>query len=542
MSPFYKPVYKTLLIVGFYFLQISILSAQKIYYVSSTGNDNNNGTSQQTAWKTLEKVNTTTFKPADKILFEANNAFNGTLSINNSGTLQQQILFGSYGNGKAIINAGNVDGIKGLNVSNIHITDFIVKGSGVATNKGNGILFHSDDTINNPQNIIIDKCDVSGFHDQGIAVGCGERENIKGYKNVRILNCTAFENGQAGISSYGSYTGFQNMNFYIAHCKAFNNRGIPGKIENHSGNGIVMGEVDSLLIEYCEAYENGADNSSEAGGPVGIWVWMCKNAVIQHCISHDNHAGLTKDGGGFDIDGGSSFCIIQYNYSYNNEGAGYLLAEYGALFPFTNNIIRFNISENDGRKNSYGGIVIWGASADYKVTNCRIYNNTIYSDDKNVVNGTPAAITLMGPHFKNIIVANNILAIKGKVNFINADNIFDSNSIWLLFNDYYSYSKNYTFKFGNLIYNSLQNWLAIDSSQEKDAYKKSCFYNIDPKFSGNIPKQKDTHYKISKTSMLRKVSSDVTWIHGWSIILPYKDYNCDDLHITSWTRPGAYAK
>lgn len=486
----------TLLIA--YLFSITSLYAQTTFYISSTGNDNNNGSSQQTAWKSLEKVNATTFKPGDKILFEGNTVFEGTLSINNSGTSKQSILFGSYGNGKAIINAGNGDGIKAFNVSNIKVKDFIIKGNSVKDNNGNGIHFYSDDTINNPQNIIIENCDVSGFHNIGIAVGCGDNENIKGYKNVRILKCNAFENGQAGISSYGSYTGFQNMNFYVSHCKSYNNRGIPGKTENHSGNGIVMGEVDSLLIEHCEAYENGADNSSEAGGPVGIWVWMCRNAVIQHCTSHDNHAGLTKDGGGFDIDGGSSYCIIQYNLSYNNEGAGYLLAEYGALFPFTNNIIRFNISENDGRKNNYGAIGIWGASADYKVTNCYVYNNTIYSDDKNIVNGTPAAITLMGPHFKNVVVANNIFALQGKVNFINADDVFKKSQLLLMHNNYYSFSDYYNFKFGVTAFTSLNDFLKNNNQQEVWS-DTSTAIQTDPLFVMG-----DKRYTLEKTSALRK--------------------------------------
>ena len=30
---------------------------------------------------------------------------------------------------------------------------------------------------------------------------------------------------------------------------------------------------------------------------------------------------------------------MQFNYSYNNDGAGYLLAEYDALFPFSNNVV-----------------------------------------------------------------------------------------------------------------------------------------------------------------------------------------------------------
>ncbi len=40
------------------------------YYVDSVnGNDDNDGTSETTAWKSLEKVNATTFKPGDKFRF-----------------------------------------------------------------------------------------------------------------------------------------------------------------------------------------------------------------------------------------------------------------------------------------------------------------------------------------------------------------------------------------------------------------------------------------------------------------------------------------
>lgn len=507
--------------------------AQTTYYVSVKGNDSNDGKSTNTAWQTLQKINATTFKPGDKILFEATNIFNGSLLINNSGELNKPILYASYGEGRSIIKPTTDDAIKGYNVSNIQIKDLVVQGSGVANNKSNGIHFYSDDTVSNPQNITVENCDASGFHNIGIAVGCGDNEKIKGYKNIRIIKCNAFENGQAGISSYGSYTGFQNSNFYISQCKAYNNRGIPGKTENHSGNGIVMGEVDSLLIEHCEAYENGADNSSEAGGPIGIWVWMCKNATIQHCVSHDNHAGLTKDGGGFDIDGGSSNCIMQYNYSYNNEGAGYLLAEYGALFPFTDNIIRFNISENDGRKNNYGGIGIWGASADYKVTNCYVYNNTIYSNDKNVVNGTPAAITLMGPHFSNVIVVNNIFALTGNINFINADENFSKKQLYLLHNNYYSYTNTDQFKFGKLILKTMSDF--NDSNREQEILNGQIVeMKVNPLFVS------DKKYELQNQSLLRKKAFHVfKYVQGEKTNF---DYYGNTLPSNAMIIPGACIK
>ena len=41
------------------------------YYVDSVnGNDDNDGTSETKAWKSLEKVNATTFKPGDKLRFK----------------------------------------------------------------------------------------------------------------------------------------------------------------------------------------------------------------------------------------------------------------------------------------------------------------------------------------------------------------------------------------------------------------------------------------------------------------------------------------
>ena len=38
------------------------------------GDDGNNGTSQDSAWRSLDKVNATTFAPGDKILFKAGKA------------------------------------------------------------------------------------------------------------------------------------------------------------------------------------------------------------------------------------------------------------------------------------------------------------------------------------------------------------------------------------------------------------------------------------------------------------------------------------
>ncbi|HNP22295.1 MAG TPA: right-handed parallel beta-helix repeat-containing protein [Panacibacter sp.] len=453
------------------------------------------------------------FKPGDMVLFDAAAVFKGTLKIgvDDSGSLGKPVVFTSYGGGKTTINAGGSSGMLVVNASNIVLANIKVVGDGVEKNNGSGIFLYAEDSLHAPHNIRISNCEATGFHQYGILIGCSDNIDLKGYEQVNVEDCIATNNGEAGIASYGSVFGFQHKNFKVTGCKAYNNSGIVTKTTGHSGNGIVMGEVDGLLIDHCTAFENGADNRCEAGGPVGIWVWMCKKAVIQYCVAHDNHTGSTKDGGGFDIDGGSSDCVMQFNYSYNNDGAGYLLAEYGALFPFSNNVVRFNVSENDGRKNNYGAIAVWGASEDYKVTNSKVYNNTVYTDDRNISSGTPACITLMGVQFDNVLLENNIFSTKGVVNFINADTSVGVSKLLLKHNVYYSYSGNYNFKYGERKFSTINAWLGANKQQEDNGQS---LMQVNPFFTGEskfpVNHFDPVAYSLLPKSSLRKNPYQIT--------------------------------
>ena len=78
---------------------------QTIYYVSTSfGNDSFNGQSENTPWKTIEKINSQTFKPGDQILFRRGDKFNdASLVIYSSGNNGNPIIFGAYGNGNTPI-------------------------------------------------------------------------------------------------------------------------------------------------------------------------------------------------------------------------------------------------------------------------------------------------------------------------------------------------------------------------------------------------------------------------------------------------------
>jgi hypothetical protein len=75
---------------------------------------------------------------------------------------------------------------------------------------------------------------------------------------------------------------------------------------------------------------------------------------------------------------------LQFNISYGNDGAGYGLFNYdGAPLPWGNNVVRYNVSRGDGRKNGYGAITFYSDGPPFgSVT---IFGNRIFlrgADDR----------------------------------------------------------------------------------------------------------------------------------------------------------------
>ena len=70
-----------------YFMSIYVLlpeilpAQQKNYYLSSDGNDANDGFSKGTAWRTIKRMNKQNFQPGDTILLEGGSVFNGTIKL-----------------------------------------------------------------------------------------------------------------------------------------------------------------------------------------------------------------------------------------------------------------------------------------------------------------------------------------------------------------------------------------------------------------------------------------------------------------------------
>jgi hypothetical protein len=410
---------------GFYFFVLSfvlvfVFSAEgKDYYIGTGGDDSNPGTSPEKAWRTIEKVNSFRFEAGDHIFFEGGKRFEGSLRFDadESGSKANPVSVGSYGKGRATISSGKENGLYLYNCGGFIVRDLIFVGAG-RTVEGDfsGIYLFTDLVGNKPEYVRINNVEVSGYREKGICIA-GSRQSDSGFRDVSVSNADVHDNGNHGISSLGSQPpgDWVHKQIYIGNCKVYENAGISGK-RGHSGNGIMLSSVDGAVIEYCEVYHNGwLSDDPNGGGPIGIWAWDSSRVVIQYCEAYNNKTGNKADGGGFDLDGGCVNCIMQYNYSHDNDGAGYGIYQYNGARPFKNNIIRYNISENDGQNNHHSGINLWSTSSSGGIQDTEIYNNTIYISETTRGSGIADLPDSETNHVHNTKVYNNIfVTVPGK--------------------------------------------------------------------------------------------------------------------------------
>jgi hypothetical protein len=398
------------------------------YYVDpAAGNDSNAGRSHEKPWRTLEKITALELKPGDRVLLRAGQVFQGSLKLKNQhGFEKSPIVISSYGKGRAVIESDDSVAVQIENSSYIICMNINFMGSGrSAGNKTDGLIFHK------VQHGLADSIDVTGYLYSGI--------HVFGGSDITITHVYAHNNGFSGIYAESGETeyGTDGQQFktlkrlYIGHCVADNNPGCPVITDNHSGNGILIAGVVNGLIEYCEAMNNGWDMPREGNGPVGIWAYMSDSVTIQHCYAHHNKTSdHGKDGGGFDFDGGIKNSVLQYNLSAYNEGAGYGIFQYAGATEWSGNIARYNISFNDGSKNSQAGIFMWCDPVAQPMKNFHAYNNTIVSSNGLGVNFEPGA-------YAGFVFENNIFLITGKTDRFIGGNyalpVFSHNLYWSLY-------------------------------------------------------------------------------------------------------------
>ncbi len=489
------------------------------YYVDAVrGSDVNAGTSPQTAWRSLQRANRTVLRPGDDLRLHGEQRFAAPLIIGSSdaGDPRRPVTITSYASGMATIVARATDGVTVDRTAGVRIERLAVVGSG-STTSNPGIGVHAFATGDGPRLDTLHFADlnISGFRSGGLQV---EATGFGGFTNVKIERVTAHNNGDFGIDFVGRYVTRQEGNLPYSHTHvlvtdstAYRNNGDPSTGQN-TGSGILLGQVQDGVIRYCSAYANGGRGRNVGGGPVGIWAFDANRILIEHNVSYDNlsqPAGPSgMDGDGFDFDGGTSDSLMQYNYSRNNQGAGYLLTQFAGARPFTRNLLRFNVGEDDAT--GIGSYVDPGDVIQRTVFD----NNTIYT-----TGGADTVQILPFGAYDGVAFHNNVLLNGGNGHVVNTQ---ITRGIALQGNLYWAYGgRDFNVEWGSRTYRTLAAWRSASGVEVLDGHATG--FDEDPRL--NAPGRggviADPHrlaeltaYRLSRQSRIGRAGLDLQRLFG----------------------------
>ena len=349
------------------------------YFVDPNGDDARQGTTPEQAWRTLDKVNATTFQPGDRILFESGAAFKGRLWPKGSGEAGRPVSIDRYGEGaKPRIDGGGIEAavyledqahweISGLEITNDAPEAGLRRGVLVVGRKPGGVLRH----------IVLRGLDIHNIKGKlgaemaekltgGIGIEARGAANAPTFDDLVIEDCSLSSLDNTGIYTWSEAQPHPRAADWE---RTRNTRVVirGNRLTDIGKNAIVIRGALAPVIERNVIGRAAARLHGNA-----IFVFGSQDAVMQF-----NEVFGTRferiEGAAFDSDYNSIGTVIQYNYSHDNGGGLVnLCANPEAKAPRGYNdgtIVRYNISQNETDR------VI---AFDGPVTNTQIYNNTIY--------------------------------------------------------------------------------------------------------------------------------------------------------------------
>ncbi|MBN2128160.1 MAG: DNRLRE domain-containing protein [Sedimentisphaerales bacterium] len=422
---------RTLVLFASLFLLASVASAATYYVDSVSGSDGNDAKSPQSAWKSLEKVNGTTFAPGDAILFKCGGLWSGELWPKGSGSDGRPIRIDNYGDpqqGLPLINANGAGTysdaavylknqeyweIANLEITNhdgnrnrpktgvyvyvsapdlpaekttlrhIHLLNLVIHDIDGETNTneinenatGIDIHIYGDRDVDTPRkfdDILIQGCHIYDV----VAVGVVTTSDFMTRTAEKNLTWTPWTNVRIRNNVFeriGVWTIFVRVtDSDVVEYNLATGGNAPFN-DGNEGNCFVMFNTDNSLWQFNEVYDHKKPLGETADGAAYDIDYMCRNAVVQYNYSHDN---------------GMCFALCCNGKPGGNRLSG---------FSF-DHVLRYNISQNETDEVAH----ITGPAND-----CTIYNNTFYlGPDRTGVpmvkhrywNGWP----------DNILYANNI--------------------------------------------------------------------------------------------------------------------------------------
>lgn len=386
----------------FIFYLVSLPIYGTTFFIDAyNGNDSASGTTEESPWRTLARVQKTQLEAGDKVLLKSGQTFSGQFYTDQSGKVEEPITLSSYGIGpKPIIAADgkfraalHLDNVQHWIVQGIEITNMGVEpkarrcGLLISANKG-GVL----------RDIVIrgnTVRDINGVFSKDAGGGTGIRWEVSNQNKPTRLDGLLIENNHLIRCDRDGIKGWMQPWSDLSNLST--NTVIRGNLlEDIGGDGIVIIGMEGALVEYNRLYglreripgiNEEKEVSLNAGPSIGIWPWSSKNTHIRFNEVWGYEG--TFDGQGLDSDWNCEGTLFEYNLSAYNKGGFFLICTWSKLeksgesIGNVNTLIRHNISLNDHIR----GFVLNGP-----VRNLTIDGNIIFNtieDSFQVVIDTP---------------------------------------------------------------------------------------------------------------------------------------------------------
>lgn len=362
-------------------------------YVSASGSDENSGLSAEVPLKTLAAGLKKLASPGDTLLLRCGDVFEGDAELSASGAQGSPIKISSYGEGAKplisdFVRTGIVFTGEYIEVENLAFSSprgdagmrFMALGSGAYRGlKVSSCAFRHINTLAE-----------TGSHSRdtgGVAfMATGDKEPVW-FEDVLVENCEFDTLGRAAVhacsfwcardldQTWGTYNLrlegnplFFSKNVVVRGCR----------VDHCSGDAISLFGCVNAVIEHnvvanTELLYNNFDHNIAM---VPIWFHTCDDSIIQYNEVYGNrNTNRAQDLQAFDIDLSCNRCIVQYNYSHDNQGGFLLLCSTDGRRGggVNDTVVRYNLSVNDADECPWQVIDISSG-----VFNTHIYNNTIY--------------------------------------------------------------------------------------------------------------------------------------------------------------------
>lgn len=445
-------------------------SAGTRYYVRAEGSDAADGRSAGRAWRTLARASAQQLRPGDSVVLEGGEDFQGPLVLDadDRGASGSPIVLTSTGLEPARITGGGSSGIYIHNTSGIAISRLALVG-GDDHAAADGIAMFNDTGSRSGEGITIADVDVSGFTN-GISVGGPSM----GFAGVTVRESQVHDNVRDGLTFYGPRIDplapvYANADVLVDSVQSYGNTGQADDLATNSGSGIIIGSTERATVTRSVAHGNGALCNASLG-PSGIWSYDSTLVLFERNLSYSNRTGTgTADGNGFDLDVNTSNSVMQYNMSYDNDGAGFFVFTFEPNGMQHGNVVRYNVSSNDVRRRAfYAGLMIAapdGAPGNASgASKTQLYSNTIVMTSQ--TEGQPAAFRMYG-NLSDILIANNIFVTSGGSPSVVSDGQ-QPDQVLMAGNLYFSADSSLAFQWNRTKFTSVQEW-SRSTGQEQSA-------------------------------------------------------------------------